>query len=136
MKRILRSNRISQLREKYSISKAELAQKLGVHLRTVNNYESGETLPKAKDLLVMSKLFKVSIDFILDNESIEEQNTEIFNPFWGEILWENSTRKEINDLAEMLDFDTLKLKSLYYMLKAKFKNERAEALKSAFNLNV
>jgi len=56
---------IRSLREKAALSQSELARKLGVTRSSVNAWESGLSAPTAVYLIEMSKLFHVSVDFIL-----------------------------------------------------------------------
>lgn len=62
-------DQIRSLREKTGLSQSELARKLGVTRSSVNAWESGLSAPTAIYLIELSKLFHVSVDFILGLDS-------------------------------------------------------------------
>ena len=64
--------KLMDLRKKAAMSQEELADRLGVSRQAVSRWELGSTLPDAPNLLKLSDLFGVSIDWLLrdsyDNE--------------------------------------------------------------------
>ena len=56
---------IKELREKAGYSQAELARKLSVTRSSVNAWESGLSAPTAVYIIELSKLFRVSSDYLL-----------------------------------------------------------------------
>lgn len=58
-------NRIKELREKARFTQAELAEYLGVKRVTVAQWERGENKPRVDTLIKLSKLFKVTTDYLL-----------------------------------------------------------------------
>lgn len=71
-------DQIRSLREKAGFSQSELARKLGVTRSSVNAWESGLSAPTAVYLIEMSKLFHVSVDYILGLESEHHLNLSNF----------------------------------------------------------
>ena len=63
------SNKIAQLRRQMGWSQDELAQKLDVSRQAVYKWENGQSRPDTDKLLVLAKLFNVSVDNLLDDES-------------------------------------------------------------------
>lgn len=59
------AERIRILREKKSITQAELAKKLGVTRSGVNAWEMGISIPSTKYVVELSQFFEVSADYIL-----------------------------------------------------------------------
>ena len=59
---------ILKLRKEKGLSQEELAEKLNVTRQTISNWELGETQPTPSQLKVLSKIFQISIDKILDND--------------------------------------------------------------------
>ena len=59
---------ILKLRKEKGFSQENLAEKVGVTRQTISNWELGETQPTPEQLKKLSKIFKVSIDKLLDNE--------------------------------------------------------------------
>ena len=60
-------NKIMQLRKKCGLSQEELAEKVGVARQTISKWELGETSPDIKQAKELSKIFKVSLDELTDN---------------------------------------------------------------------
>lgn len=69
---------ILKLRKENKLSQEELAEKVGVTRQTISNWELGETEPTPKQLKILSKIFNISIDKLLDNDILIEKisNTE------------------------------------------------------------
>ena len=61
-------NKISELRKKRGLSQEELAEKVGVARQTISKWELGETSPDLKQSKELSKIFKVSLDELTDND--------------------------------------------------------------------
>lgn len=65
-------NRIKELRSELGLLQAGLAKMLKVRQNTVSNWETGRHEPDQDALLEMSKIFDVSIDYILGNTDIKK----------------------------------------------------------------
>ena len=57
--------RIKKYREKQNISQDELAEKIFVSRQTISNWENSKSYPDIKSLLLLSDIFKVSLDSFL-----------------------------------------------------------------------
>lgn len=79
--------KIQWLRKENFLTQEALAEKLGVSRQAISKWELNEALPDTNKLLSLSKLFKVSIDYLLNNE-IEKSNEKGINP--SNIKIENS----------------------------------------------
>ena len=86
-------NRIKKLRSEAGLLQADLAKKLKIRQNTVSNWETGRHEPDQDALREMSKLFGVSIDYILGN-------TDIKNPLTSEDM-NGLTEKQIKILEMM-----------------------------------
>ena len=64
-------DKIYELRKKEGLSQEALAEKLGVSRQSVSKWETGEATPEVSKLLAISKLFGVTTDYLLDDESEE-----------------------------------------------------------------
>ncbi len=74
--------RIRKLRKENNMTQQELANKLYVKREVVNYYENNSRQPKIADIICMSKIFNVSTDYILLNESARKlDNQEIYQKF-------------------------------------------------------
>lgn len=61
--------RIKALREQKGITQAELAKRLDITRSSVNAWEMGISVPSTQYIVELSKLFKVSTDYLLGVES-------------------------------------------------------------------
>lgn len=65
--------KLQTLRKKQSLSQEELASMVMVSRQAVSKWESGENIPDIENLLRLSKLYHVSIDYLLNDEAESEQ---------------------------------------------------------------
>ena len=61
-------NKILELRKKNNLSQEQLAEKLDVTRQTISKWELGETSPDIKQARELSKIFKISLDELVDND--------------------------------------------------------------------
>lgn len=59
--------KIMELRKKNNLTQEELAELIGVARQTISKWELGETSPDLKQSKELSKIFKVSLDELTDN---------------------------------------------------------------------
>ena len=64
-------NRIAQLRKSRHLNQTGLAMKLNISQYLVSAYENGRHQPGIDSLIEMSKLFDVSVDYIIGNTDIK-----------------------------------------------------------------
>ncbi|MBQ1995367.1 MAG: helix-turn-helix transcriptional regulator, partial [Clostridia bacterium] len=70
--------KIYELRKKEGLSQEALAEKLGVSRQSVSKWETGEATPEVSKLLAISKLFGVTTDYLLNDETEKmAQETEV-----------------------------------------------------------
>ena len=62
------SCRLSGAREKTSLSQGDLAEKIGVSLRTIQNWEGAKHLPRGKDLRNLAAALEVPVAYLLGLE--------------------------------------------------------------------
>ena len=68
------SERLKELRKQYNISQNALSKEMNLTRATINAWEMGISYPNAQSLVMLSKYFKVSVDYILgisDNEMLD-----------------------------------------------------------------
>ncbi len=58
-------NNIKKLRKEKHLSQEELAQKCNVSRQTISRWESNEVLPDTNNLIILAKLFNVTLDEIV-----------------------------------------------------------------------
>lgn len=59
------ADRIRYLRDKSGLTQTDLANKLGISRSAVNSWEMSLTAPSLSNLVEMSKIFKVSVDYLV-----------------------------------------------------------------------
>ena len=62
------ANRLARLRKEKGLSQEELAEKINVSRQAVSKWERGEACPDTENLVELSQLYGVSIDFILKGD--------------------------------------------------------------------
>ena len=86
-------DKIIKLRKEHGFSQEDLAQRIDVSRQSISKWELNESSPDADNLRKLSNLFKVSIDYILDDqqeEYIGHQNKgsnagELIKRHWAKI---------------------------------------------------
>lgn len=73
-------NKIVALRKKYNYTQEKLAEKVGVSRQTLSNWESNITSPDLNQAIILSRVLKISLDELVDNElEIEcKNNNQLF----------------------------------------------------------
>ena len=67
--------RLKGLRERKGLTQTELAEFIGYkNYTTVTKWESGSSLPRGKELKMLSNLFNVSADYLLGLDAIDNKN--------------------------------------------------------------
>lgn len=62
------AEKLVQLRKKEGYTQEELADSLGVSRQAISRWEMGTAVPDSSNLLQISKLFKVSADYLLNDD--------------------------------------------------------------------
>lgn len=70
--------KLKDLRKRRQLTQAELAEVLGLSLKTVRNYKTGVCYPKQREIYyTLSEYFKVDVNYLLTDTDISE---ELFLP--------------------------------------------------------
>lgn len=72
-------NRLKELRKEKGLSQQALAKKIGVHYRTLQNWENGENQIKPDKAQQLADYFGVSVGYLLGYESDETLISELKN---------------------------------------------------------
>ena len=72
-------NNILKLRKENKLSQEELAEKVNVTRQTISNWELGSTQPTPEQLKVLSKIFNISVDELLDNDTSDYVMQKVSN---------------------------------------------------------
>lgn len=68
--------KLQTLRKQKGMSQEQLAQKLSVSRQAVSKWELNQSLPDTEKVIILSKLFGVSIDYLLNEEMERNWNTD------------------------------------------------------------
>lgn len=63
------ANRLQQLRKKKNLSQEELAERIGISRQAVSKWERAEASPDTDNLILLSRLYGVSLDELLKTDS-------------------------------------------------------------------
>ena len=63
------SEKLIKLRKQAGLSQEQLAEKLNVSRQAVSRWENGETMPETAKVIQLGKLFEVSLDYLLTDET-------------------------------------------------------------------
>jgi transcriptional regulator with XRE-family HTH domain len=80
------AQRLQELRKELKKTQKDLASYLGITRQGYGNYESGQTEPDQKTLLLLSDYFDVSIDYLVGKSEVrnpEKQNSKGFSFLGG-----------------------------------------------------
>ena len=77
-------------RKKNGLSQEDLADKLGVSRQAISRWELGSTMPDATNLLQLSDLFGVSVDYLLHDDY--ESDSDI--PIVKEVTFKAAEREK------------------------------------------
>ncbi|MCI1958805.1 MAG: helix-turn-helix domain-containing protein [Clostridia bacterium] len=58
-------DRLRRLRKENKMTQGELAKKLNYGYTAVSNYESGRNEPGIRELIILSDIFGVSVDYLI-----------------------------------------------------------------------
>lgn len=74
------AEKLMRLRKREGLSQEALAEALGVSRQAVSRWEQGTALPDAAKLLPCARLFRVSVEWLLDPNQDWEERTEAGDP--------------------------------------------------------
>jgi len=88
------AEKLYRLRRQKGLSQEELAEQLEVSRQAISRWEMGSTLPDAKNLLQLSDIFGVSIDYLLRDERESPEETPPFRQFTSPDMRKDPLRAE------------------------------------------
>lgn len=72
--------KLQRLRKEQNWTQEELAEKLMVSRQALSNWESGAAIPDTENVIQISRLFGVSIDYLLNDAYQKEEDVSPSNP--------------------------------------------------------
>lgn len=94
--------KIKQLREENNLTQAELGEKLNISKATISKYEADRVEPSIPTLISISKLFNVSIDFLVGNDESFETIAAHMDDRTQQLSEES--KKKLDDYIDYLIF--------------------------------
>ncbi len=95
------SKNIKKLREEYNLTQDQLAEKLHISSQAISKWETGENLPTLATLMDMSKMFYVSLDYLVCG-SVDNSTRGllgIVNHMLNRIYYENGHHGDVSGLV-------------------------------------
>lgn len=90
--------KVRMLRKQHKYTQQELANLLGVSLRTITNYESGERYPQRRELYThLGEIFNVNPDYFL-TENDEEPTQTVTQPSPGSRQYADDLIQQVSGL--------------------------------------
>lgn len=102
-------SKITKLRKDLNLTQLELAEKIYVTPQAVSKWEKGKSVPSIEVLIELTKLFNISIDYLLDNTEIHDQDYEsMFNNYsrataLNKFINSENPSKQVNKIFYLLD---------------------------------
>lgn len=73
------NEQLTKLRKRKNITQIEMAEKLGVKQYVISSWETGRSEPCIRQIIMLSDILDVPIDYLLDKEVIRTASEEDFN---------------------------------------------------------
>ncbi len=105
IKKVLKMLKLKTIRQEQKITQKEIANNLNKSITTICDWERGRTEPSIEDLTKLSKIFNVSIDYLVNNSNEE-----------GLIIMQNELSEDENYLIDLVRQLDMKDKSTIYEL--------------------
>lgn len=107
-------DRIKEIRERNNLTQSALAKKLDLSRSAINAWEMGISIPSAQYLIAMSKLFKVSVDYLLELNEKEYIDISFLNESEKNIMYSlMSYFKESKTIQKISDIDEEVMEEIY-----------------------
>lgn len=98
-------DRIKLLREENNLTQSQLAKMLGLSASTIGMYEQGKRNPEYEILLLLSKTFSVSTDYIIKGEGKPFLSKESFKNYFNStelVAFENLDKWNEEEKEELI----------------------------------
>ncbi len=96
------SDKIMQLRKANGWSQEELAENLNVSRQAISRWENGTALPDANNILQLSKLFKVTADYLLNEDYTSDGDTQCIKETPKELHSPKSIYRKLSLIASVV----------------------------------
>lgn len=104
-------DKISKHRKQLGLTQVELANTLYVTYQAVSKWENGKSIPSIEILYELTKVFNITIDYLLNNSEVKEND---YFTLFQQIPRDSVIQKYLN--SDNLNED---LKNIFYLLSTK-----------------
>lgn len=103
--------KIAEMRKKHHMTQNDLAETLFVTHQAISKWENGKSIPNLEILYELTKLFNITIDYLLDDNELDEDTYEI--------MFQSTTREAV--INHFLNKPSLKeeIPKIFYLLNPK-----------------
>ncbi len=106
------AEKLKKARKEYGMSQEVLADKLGVSRQAVTKWETDKGLPDIENMLIISKLFGISLDELLTDEKESHIRTRFLYESKTSIKYEKAGLKteafSVDDSENVIEFNGIK----------------------------
>ncbi len=123
--------RIKELKQKLNLTSSEMAQQLGIPVRTIGSYERDEAQPGAKFFSLLIDKFQVNANWVLTGKGsiFIPSKTEVDVKYLANINEQlNLTNEELQSLIDILDTDASRDMVMKFIEIKKGNKEALESL--------
>lgn len=106
------AERIRLTRQQKELSQKELSDKSGINLKSLSRYELGSSIPPADVLKAIANALGVSADFLLNDNQVQINDTELLKKFEAIQDMNGDTKKLVNHFLDTIIRD-FKAKQAY-----------------------
>ena len=99
--RMILADKLIRLRKRNGWSQEELAEKVGVTRQSISKWEGAQSVPDLDKILQLSRLYEVSVDYLLKEELEEEEYTAETGTAEGKSLVHRIDLEEANDFLRI-----------------------------------
>jgi len=92
------ANRLVTFRKKNNLSQESLAEKLGISRQAVSKWERAESSPDTDNLILLAKIYQVSLDELLSTEEELFEHTNSKSTTSAESIIEETTRQKFTGI--------------------------------------
>ena len=132
------SERIYSIRTERHMSQEAVAEKLGVSRQSIQKWEAGDSQPTVQNLITLSRLFGVSVDYFCGNSETEVEANRMGIPilpsYEKQYLWDSYFKALGTEYRQSFDEgkDIAKYEELFKIVSQlpdnKYKSQLAEIL--------
>lgn len=120
---------IKKSREEAGLTQAKLAEKMGVSIMSVQNWENGRSKPELNRYMILAEIFNIPVEKLIKETLIEEDKKRPNN--WPDFLFDDDTNSIIDTLH--LNLCQQDLLGLLYIYEAEYIEKQERNFNTLYN---